>query len=212
MGIPRNSEGSWEICAVQRWKTRIRASSSLRSLVCSQILSAVGKWAESLGAHAYSLLEAVPQTPKQTLSCPQRGLDRSRCGSGLALVAGGAPVCRAWSTQLPCLLSTVSTCSSNQEIPAAIVTVEVLDTLKGIRSGQCVEARGEAARTSWSCSRPLLTPIFISTSFQQEDILLKIKEMKPCVGHTPVMPAFRRPKLEERQCEASWGGISQALS
>lgn len=91
-----------------------------------------------------------------------------------------------------------------------MVTMGLLNTLEGIGSSQCVGARGEDDRASWSCSLPLLDSNLHQhlavASFQQEGFVFKIKEMKPYMGHTPVIPAFRLQQ-EQRQFEATWAAL-----
>lgn len=92
-----------------------------------------------------------------------------------------------------------------------MVTMGLLNTPEGIGSSQCVGARGED-RASWSCSLPLLDSNLHQhpavASFQQESFVFKIKEMKPYMGLTPVMPALRLQQ-EQRQFEATWAALAR---
>lgn len=93
-----------------------------------------------------------------------------------------------------------------------MVTMGLLNTLEGIESSQCWGTGGGGQRKG---GQSFLVPQFAFaglqsssaspavTSFQKEGFAFKIKEMKPYVGHTPVVPSRWGLQQEKRQFEAT---------
>lgn len=88
-----------------------------------------------------------------------------------------------------------------------MVTMGLLNTLEGIESSQCwgggeggqsfLVPQSAFAGLQSSSASPAVA------SFQKEVFAFKIKEMKPYVGHTPVVPSRWGLQQEKRQFEAT---------